>query len=95
MTYEEEKKLWLKYNHIQPCKVKYKNELLQQLDDLQLIDDMSFHTIDNVLVLLHASYECNANCPYCENQFIRYEYKDQIITKELLDQILTKFGSHI
>ena len=36
---------------------------------------MSSHTIDNVLVLLHASYECNANCPYCENQFIRYEYK--------------------
>lgn len=95
MTYEEEKKLWLKYNHIQPCKVKYKNELLQQLDDLQLMDDMSSHAINNVLVLLHASYECNANCPYCENQFIRYEYKDQVITKELLDQILTKFGSHI
>ena len=56
MTYEEEKKLWLKYNHIQPCKVKYKNELLQQLDDLQLIDDVASHAINSVLIVLHASY---------------------------------------
>ena len=40
------------------------------------MDDMSSHAINNLLVLLHASYECNAYCPYCENQFIRYEYKD-------------------
>lgn len=47
---------------------------------------------NTILVLLHGSYKCNSNCIYCENHKLREHYKNAIITKDILNQLIQKLG---
>ena len=46
-------------------------------------------------VLLHATYECNANCAYCENKHLKHNFKNPVISKEDITQLLEKLGPDI
>ena len=47
------------------------------------------------LLLLHASYKCNANCVYCENQHLRSEYRNAIMEESMVREIVEKLGPAI
>lgn len=86
--------LFLKYNMI-PTQGISKDEAL----DKRLRDgEISWTSKDNrssILLLLHASYKCNLNCIYCENQHLRSEYQGVTMSEEMVREIIEKLGPNL
>ena len=90
-----DKELFFKYNFIRTDNYSDSKEKLAKE-----IYNNSFKTNkpenDNRwLILLHGTYNCNANCIYCENHKLRETYNNAIISKELVQQIVQKLGDNI
>lgn len=70
----------------------------------QIISDLYYNTYNtnikinkdaNWLILLHGTYNCNANCIYCENHVLRETYNNAIIEEDIVRQIVRKLGCKI
>lgn len=48
-----------------------------------------------IAILLHATYNCNASCYYCENQHLTEKFRNKVISKEYVTQLLEKLGQDI
>lgn len=86
--------LFLKYN-LKPTYGAQKDEALSKG---LFAGEFSFKTPrvhDKFLILLHASYKCNANCIYCENQHLRSGYLNAVMDESMVREVIDKFGPSI
>lgn len=85
-----EQQLFLKYN-LKNTEGYTKNIVLNELlFNNAIINNSPPNT--KWTILLHGTYNCNANCIYCEHESLRKIYKNKIISKELIKQIVYKLG---
>lgn len=88
-----DKELFLKYNNVD-TKNYIKNE---DLDKKLFNGEIKKNTYlePGWIVLLHASYACNANCIYCENHSLREKYNNAIMSEDIVRQVVKKLGSNL
>lgn len=80
-----------------PTRGMKKNEDLDQKiykGDIQQ-NDQSKILHKKIILLLHASYDCNANCIYCINKNLRTQYKNIVMDEKLIPEIIEKLGKHL
>lgn len=93
---DKEKQLWFKYNLINTRNYVKNNELNKQLYYNKINrNNNQFKNSRQWLILLHGTYNCNANCIYCENHKLREKYQNKIIDKTIIEQIVYKLGNNI
>lgn len=83
--------LFLKYNLKPTSDVRRTEELDRRLFNGEVKWETP-HTHKKILLLLHASYKCNANCIYCENQHLRSEYVNAVMDEDTVREIVEKLG---
>jgi len=89
-----DKELFLKYNMV-PTNTYTKDEILTNKLYNNEIKWEPVNLHHDILILLHGSYACNANCIYCENGELRKKYHNKFISKETLRLLIERLGSNI
>lgn len=90
----DEMKLFLKYNMVPTSDMKKGKDLIEQIRSESIVWDTSTNR-DQILLLLHGSYNCNLNCIYCENQHLRHAYKGKVMDEDLVREIIFKLKDHL
>lgn len=89
-----DRELFFKYNMVPDAGREKDASLTNDLYNNNLVwPESKLHK--DLLILLHGSYNCNANCIYCENGGLRKHYNGKVITKEILDLLIDKLGKDI
>lgn len=89
-----DKELFLKYNMVPTSGIPKDADLTNKLFNNEITWPASGIN-HKLLILLHASYTCNAKCIYCENGELRKKYCGRTITKENLKLLVEKLGKQI
>ena len=89
-----DKELFLKYNLVPTNnQVKSEKQEIQLYNNEITYNEPSVHK--KVLLLLHASYQCNLNCIYCENGALRKEYHNAVMSEQMVRDIVRKLGPYL
>lgn len=88
-------KLFLKYNNIHTKDMK-------KSDIIQAIKEGTFKNKNDKIykdlkwsILLSGTYNCNANCIYCENHKLRENYNNMIMSEDTARAVVRKLGPQI
>lgn len=92
-----DKELFLKYNFIDSTLGLSKNEILEgnyYYDPNHPLENIEYPS-GQWVILLQTTYDCNANCVYCENEELREKYHHAVMPKEIIQQVIEKLGPNI
>ena len=88
-----DKELFFKYNFIPSSDNITKEQILEQVYNGTFNRILSFP--EKWTILLQGTYNCNANCIYCENHKLREQYHNAIISSDIVKQVVYKLGPNI
>lgn len=86
-----DKDLFMKYNMVPTYGMKKNEALTKRLQN----GDIKFEEPKinkQILLLLHANYTCNLSCIYCEHQHLRKDYRNAVMSEDMVREIVYKLG---